>query len=142
MAGFFGLEWPNNATIEVIIEGKEFNNSLSGYDGCPNAFGGLNQGGIKATEEWVGIYLLDATKRFQKMTEGFEWTVSDVYAAQTMCPYETVSMQLFLTYIGADFFRSLTAILYFVICLHMTSGLVSNTPSTLALLDCLDSNRQ
>lgn len=25
------------------------------------------------------------------MTEGFEWTVDDVYAAQTMCPYETVA---------------------------------------------------
>lgn len=25
------------------------------------------------------------------MTEGFEWTVDDVYAAQNMCPYETVA---------------------------------------------------
>ena len=25
------------------------------------------------------------------MTEGFEWTVDDVYNAQTMCPYETVA---------------------------------------------------
>jgi hypothetical protein len=25
------------------------------------------------------------------MTEGFEWTTKDVYAAQTMCPYETVA---------------------------------------------------
>lgn len=26
------------------------------------------------------------------MTEGFEWTAEDVYAAQTMCPYETVAL--------------------------------------------------
>lgn len=25
------------------------------------------------------------------MSENFEWTAQDVYAAQTMCPYETVS---------------------------------------------------
>lgn len=25
------------------------------------------------------------------MTDGFEWTPLDVYAAQTMCPYETVA---------------------------------------------------
>jgi hypothetical protein len=91
MAGFFGLEWTNNATIEVIIEGKNFNNSLSGYDGCSNAYGSVNQVGVKATNDWVNIYLQNATARFQSMTEGFEWTVSDVYAAQTMCPYETVN---------------------------------------------------
>lgn len=31
MAGFFGLEWTNNATLEVIIEQNNFNNSLAGY---------------------------------------------------------------------------------------------------------------
>lgn len=25
------------------------------------------------------------------MTQGFTWTVDDVYAAQTMCPYETIA---------------------------------------------------
>lgn len=25
------------------------------------------------------------------MTSGFEWTIEDVYAAQNMCPYETVA---------------------------------------------------
>lgn len=25
------------------------------------------------------------------MTKGFEWTIEDVYAAQSMCPYETVA---------------------------------------------------
>jgi hypothetical protein len=30
MAGFFGLEWTQNATIEVIIEAEGFNNSLAG----------------------------------------------------------------------------------------------------------------
>lgn len=32
-----------------------------------------------------------ATDRFNKMTEGFTWTADDVWAAQNMCPYETVA---------------------------------------------------
>ncbi|KAI9171429.1 3-phytase A [Paramyrothecium foliicola] len=89
LAGFFGLEWTNNATIEVIIEDSNFNNSLAGALNCPNAY--PKSTGNAARDTWVGVYLKDATARFQNMTEGFEWTVQDVYAAQTLCPYETVS---------------------------------------------------
>lgn len=32
-----------------------------------------------------------AQSRFQSMTDGFEWSIQDVYAAQNMCPYETVA---------------------------------------------------
>ncbi|KAI8684303.1 3-phytase [Fusarium keratoplasticum] len=88
MAGFFGLEWTNNATIEVIIEAPGFNNSLAGGLGCPNAA----KADYKApVSTWVEKYLQDATDRFNNMTEGFKWTPEDVYAAQTMCPYETVA---------------------------------------------------
>jgi hypothetical protein len=90
MAGFFGLEWTNNATIEVTIEQDGFNNSLAGYDNCNNSNNDRNRGGTSAAREWVGVYLQDATKRFQEMITGFDWTISDTYAAQNMCPYETV----------------------------------------------------
>jgi len=40
---------------------------------------------------WVGQYLQDATKRFQAMAPDFDWTIVDTYAAQNMCPYETVA---------------------------------------------------
>lgn len=40
MAGFFGLEWTNNATLELIIEGPGFNNSLAGGSKCDNAHNG------------------------------------------------------------------------------------------------------
>ncbi|KAK0747888.1 histidine phosphatase superfamily [Apiosordaria backusii] len=89
MAGFFGLEWTRNATIEVIIEGQGFNNSLAGYLNCPNE--GKVDGGSKAREKWIGVYLQNATERLGKLVEGYEWTVQDTYAAQTMCPYETVA---------------------------------------------------
>ncbi|KAG6271603.1 hypothetical protein E4U49_003616 [Claviceps purpurea] len=89
MAGFFGLEWTNNATIEVIIEEKGFNNSLAGALNCPNAHNKTSADSPQKT--WMYEYLKDAQKRFQAMTEGFTWTIEDVYAAQTMCPYETVA---------------------------------------------------
>lgn len=55
VAGFFGLDWTRNATIEVIIEEKGFNNSLAGYKNCPNAE--QDHVGRNATAEWVQIYL-------------------------------------------------------------------------------------
>ncbi|QSZ30109.1 hypothetical protein DSL72_004629 [Monilinia vaccinii-corymbosi] len=92
MAGFFGLEWTNNATIEVIIESAGFNNSLAGYDNCPNANNYRSAGGSNATNQWVATYLQNATARFQSMVSPeFNWTIIDTYAAQTMCPYETVA---------------------------------------------------
>jgi hypothetical protein len=91
MAGFFGLEWTQNATIEVIIEDYGFNNSLAGYDNCPNSNSPVSAGGGNATVTWSEIYLKDATKRLQSMIKGYEWTVQDTYAAQGLCPYETVS---------------------------------------------------
>ncbi|KAK4181039.1 putative 3-phytase A precursor [Triangularia setosa] len=89
VAGFFGLEWTRNATIEVIIEGAGYNNSLAGYMNCPN--GGKVDGGSKAQERWMGVYLQNATERLGKLVKGYKWTVQDTYAAQTMCPYETVA---------------------------------------------------
>lgn len=91
MAGFFGLEWTNNATIEVIIEADGFNNSLAGYDNCPNSNSFRNKGGIDAMNEWAEIYTKDATARLAPLIEGYNWTWVDTYAAQSLCPYETVS---------------------------------------------------
>ncbi|RDA85169.1 hypothetical protein CP532_2371 [Ophiocordyceps camponoti-leonardi (nom. inval.)] len=89
LAGFFGLDWTNNATIEVIIEHDGFNNSLSGTLNCPNAY--PKSAGPDARDAWARTYLKNATARFQNLTEGFVWTADDVYSAQTMCPYETVA---------------------------------------------------
>lgn len=89
MSGFFGLEWTNNATIEVIIEWGGFNNSLAGYMGCPN---GLKvTSGRDAQAVFYKEYLLDATARIQGLVSGLDWTIDDTFAAQNMCPYETVA---------------------------------------------------
>ncbi|KAM0260417.1 hypothetical protein ACHAQJ_002819 [Trichoderma viride] len=89
MAGFFGLEWTNNATIEVIIEAIGFNNSLAGALNCSNAY--TKTSADDARQGWINVYLKDALSRFRSMSEGFDWTIDDVYNAQTLCPYETVA---------------------------------------------------
>jgi hypothetical protein len=91
LAGFFGLQWTNNATIEVIIEGTGFNNTLAGYDNCNNSNLAVSAGGSNASVSWYNTYLQNATARFNSLTPGFNWTASQVYAAQGLCPYETVS---------------------------------------------------
>ncbi|KAI4254939.1 MAG: hypothetical protein LQ352_002801 [Teloschistes flavicans] len=91
MAGFFGLEWTNNATLELIIEQPNFNNSLAGYFQCNNSNAPVNAGGNNASTVWENIYLQNATKRLQALSPNFKLNVSDVYNMQTLCPYETVA---------------------------------------------------
>lgn len=90
MAGFFGLEWTNNATLELIIESPGFNNSLAGYFNCPNSYSPVSAGGYNATNRWVSVYLQEATERLRSLVN-MDWTVEDTFAAQNMCPYETVA---------------------------------------------------
>ena len=52
LAGFFGLQWPQNATLEFIIEEDNFNNSLAGYDNCPSSNNDASSVGTNATEDW------------------------------------------------------------------------------------------
>lgn len=91
MAGFFGLEWTQNVTLEAILEGPGLNNSLAGYFACENANNFRSAGGKNASLEWAGIYLANATERLQKHTGDYNWTIGDSYNAQTLCPYETVA---------------------------------------------------
>ena len=49
----------NNATIEVIIEARGFNNSLAGAQNCPNA--PKNRQGDQALQIWVSNYLQNGT---------------------------------------------------------------------------------
>ncbi|KAK7537506.1 histidine phosphatase superfamily [Phyllosticta citribraziliensis] len=92
LAGFFGLGWTQNATLELIIEEDGYNNSLAGYDNCPNSNLEVSYGGTNATEQWASIYLANATERIRKQISGWDWTVDDTYAAQTLCAYETVGL--------------------------------------------------
>jgi hypothetical protein len=95
LSGFFGLDWQDNAIVGYGIEGfsttDRWNNSLAGYDNCPNSNKIQNKQGNRAMDEWVEIYLQNATARINKLIDGLEFSAQDVYAMQTMCPYEFVS---------------------------------------------------
>ena len=91
MAGFFGLDWTNNVTLEIIIEQDGLNNSLSGASHCNNSNSHRAEGGNNASLIWENMYLADATQRFRSMSGDYNWTVADSYNAQTLCPYETVA---------------------------------------------------
>jgi len=94
LAGFFGLGWTENATLILARENLTgtFNNSLAGYQNCPNANNYRSLGGNNATKQWTGIYLKDATERLHAEAPGFNWTTVDSYNAQSMCAYETVAL--------------------------------------------------
>ncbi|EXJ54700.1 hypothetical protein A1O7_10041 [Cladophialophora yegresii CBS 114405] len=91
MAGFFGLEWTQNASLVPIIEQNNFNITLAGYMNCNNSNNYLSTGGNNASVIWENIYLADATKRLKALAGGYNWTVADSYNAQTLCPYEHVA---------------------------------------------------
>ncbi|KIW14294.1 hypothetical protein PV08_07076 [Exophiala spinifera] len=91
MAGFFGLEWTHNATLEVILEQNGYNNSLAGYYQCNNSNSYQSTGGNNASLIWENIYLANATKRLRAFSGSYNWTVADSYNAQTLCPYEEVA---------------------------------------------------
>ncbi|CAK3999640.1 3-phytase A [Lecanosticta acicola] len=94
MAGFFGLQWTQNASLIVAIENTTgtWNNTLAGYDNCPNSNAPVSQGGTNATREWYNIYLADAVNRLNSYGPAFNWSTTDAYNAQSLCAYETVAL--------------------------------------------------
>ncbi|KAL5332309.1 histidine phosphatase superfamily [Aspergillus crustosus] len=71
LAGFFGLDWRQNANILPLISGAGFNSSLTGMS---------------------NIYLKRKTELFQTLSgRNYNWTVADIANAQALCSYETVN---------------------------------------------------
>lgn len=79
LAGFFGLDYTKNATLELMIEANGFNNTLGGNLGCPNANLPVSAGGTNASVIWENKYLAPAVQRFQALSENFKWNISDAY---------------------------------------------------------------
>lgn len=61
------------------------------YDNCNNSNSYQSAGGSNASTIWQNIYLQNATQRLRALSGNYNWTVSDSYNAQTICPYETVA---------------------------------------------------
>ena len=92
LAGFFGLGWTQNASLELVIEQPKFNNSLAGYYGCANSENSSYSYGNAALAQWSNVYLQNATQRISSQIQGLNWTVTDSYNAQSLCAYETVAL--------------------------------------------------
>ena len=96
LAGFFGLQWPNNATLELVIDKLGFNNSLAGYYACTNSLTSRSHAGNRATAHWIEVYLSDAVHRLNKLITFHNSSISlslrDVYSMQSLCAYETVAL--------------------------------------------------
>ncbi|KIK63761.1 hypothetical protein GYMLUDRAFT_40825 [Collybiopsis luxurians FD-317 M1] len=92
-AGFFGVQSYQSDYHQLIeIESSGFNTTLAPYDNCPNANNAIEDIGVNATTIWANVYLKDAQKRLQAHLPGFNLTIFDVLAMQTLCPYETVAL--------------------------------------------------
>ncbi|KAF2714013.1 phosphoglycerate mutase-like protein [Pleomassaria siparia CBS 279.74] len=90
LSGFFGLGWTQNATLELVIESAEFNNTMAGYKLCRNSNWEV---AYEAVLQWAGVYLKDAHNRITGDLEGdLDWTIEDTYNAQALCAYETIGL--------------------------------------------------
>lgn len=92
LAGFFGLGWTQNATLELIIEQNLFNNSLAAYFQCNNSNTGVSAGGANASLIWENIYLANAVTRLQPLIKSVNVTTAIAYQMQQLCAYETVAL--------------------------------------------------
>ena len=142
LAGFFGLQWTNNASLEVIIEMDGFNNSLAGYDQCNNSNTEVSAGGANATAMWQKIYLQNATSRLASLAGDYNWTLSDTYNAQTLCPVRRDSALVLrrLIYSSTKLLRLATQ--PSAICSPSRNGKASNIHWTSASLEAANFNRQ
>ncbi|KAF9070401.1 phosphoglycerate mutase-like protein [Rhodocollybia butyracea] len=92
-AGFFGVQQYTSDYHQLIeIEQLGFNSTLAPYEDCPNANNEIAELGTQATTAWAEVYLKDAQKRLAPHLPGFNLTIADVLAMQTICPYETVAL--------------------------------------------------
>ena len=78
--------------LEFIIEEDGFNNSLIASNVCNNSNSDVSKTGDTAQSQWISTYLANATRRFKSMGGSFNWTAANVFTAQELCPYETVSL--------------------------------------------------
>ncbi|KAH8894638.1 histidine phosphatase [Thozetella sp. PMI_491] len=100
--GFFGpsfqlspvpslANWTAPFEVVVIPEGGTENNTLASYDSCINSDAEpFVELGDMDLEKYLPRYLGVATQRLQKYAPaGFNLTVNDTYAMQSICAYET-----------------------------------------------------
>ncbi|KAI0814792.1 phosphoglycerate mutase-like protein [Irpex lacteus] len=92
-AGFFGVQtYQNSYRLEIEIEEEPFNNTLAPWNNCLPNGDNFYDLGTKATEAWIEVYLKNTAKRLQPHIKGVNLTADIVYAMQSLCAFETVSV--------------------------------------------------
>ncbi|EGG09376.1 uncharacterized protein MELLADRAFT_77108 [Melampsora larici-populina 98AG31] len=90
-AGFWGIPFESQYHQSILIEAKDFNNTLAPYFTCDN---GKEASGTYVSEilaNWSAIYLADTLPRLQADLDGYTLTFKDLVSMQQLCAYETVS---------------------------------------------------
>ncbi|KAJ6119449.1 hypothetical protein N7523_003729 [Penicillium sp. IBT 18751x] len=86
LAGFFGLNWKDYANLLATID-----SATTGVSNCTNEYAT-----IEVIEEpvgiWMATYLKERTAQLKKLSGSYNWTLTDTYHAQTLCPYETIGL--------------------------------------------------
>ncbi|KAJ5278940.1 hypothetical protein N7478_004312 [Penicillium angulare] len=86
LAGFFGLSWRDNANILATVD-----SAVTGDYACTKELESLES--IETpVGTWMETYLKDRTAYLKTLTGSYDWTVTDTYHAQSLCPYETISV--------------------------------------------------
>ncbi|OQE21273.1 hypothetical protein PENSTE_c012G05655 [Penicillium steckii] len=87
LAGFFGLNWRQNANILATVDP-----ATTGEYACTKAGETMMASVAEPVATWMATYLKDRTTEFRKMSGNYNWTITDTYHAQSLCPYETISL--------------------------------------------------
>ncbi|KAJ6079145.1 hypothetical protein N7467_008898 [Penicillium canescens] len=87
LAGFFGLDWTKNANILATID-----SATTGESACANEASSMFANIAEPISTWQKTYLKDRTEKLRRLTGNYNWTVTDTYHAQSLCPYETISL--------------------------------------------------
>ncbi|RAH67258.1 histidine phosphatase family protein [Aspergillus aculeatinus CBS 121060] len=87
LAGFFGLNWRDHANILATIDP-----ATTGQSACTKASETMMESIQVPVGTWMATYLQERTAELRRLTGSYNWTVTDTYHAQALCPYETISL--------------------------------------------------
>jgi hypothetical protein len=87
LAGFFGLNWRDHANILATIDP-----ATTGEYTCTKEATTMMQSIQVPVATWMATYLKERTADLKRLTGNYNWTVTDTYHAQALCPYETISL--------------------------------------------------
>ncbi|KAJ7613645.1 histidine phosphatase superfamily [Mycena polygramma] len=93
-AGFFGVQSYKDdyhQLIELDTDEVLVNSTLAPWN-CPVVDSDVSDFGFEQATKWGNIYLLPAQKRLAPFITGFTLSISQLFAMQSLCAYETVAL--------------------------------------------------